>query len=259
MQCLAHGRTRCKCLHGRGPATGRGNDKSQDAIVGYRLSPECSVYPLGGGKSLIIPVDVCLTTPGFAISIRRPAFCPNGTRARLARFEDPKCGAGSQKLSSRLGLIDVHNGNLYQCMSTGLASQDRKERFESVMFWCDGFGSITPPTILPPKLPPTPAWISTPWDINYPKTDTCTNLTVPKLLIHSPGICSDGRFSNVAFYPRRNCDGPPHLIKDTLYMERELELGRIMTIEGTSSIAFLCDGLNMNTLPLPESLAHTFI
>ena len=111
-----------------------GSDEPQDAVVAYRLTPKCSVRPLGGEKTLNIPVDACLTTPGYSLSIRRPAFCPNGTRARLARFEDPTCGAGSRELTSKLELIDVHDGNLCQYMSTGLGSEDAREMFRSIMF-----------------------------------------------------------------------------------------------------------------------------
>ena len=152
-------------------------------------------------------------------------------------------------------------------MSTGLASQDNRGPFGSIMFWCDEFGPTTPQTILPPKLPPTPAWILMLWEEPYirnPETYTCVNLTIPMVLVHTTGICSDGCFANMAFYSGSNCDDPPHLVKDTLYMKRGKEFYGTLAIDGTSSIALLFDGLetqvrNVNALPPPQSLPRVVI
>lgn len=214
-----------------------------DAVVIGHLFPACNGQRVGGHKPLNVPVDRCLTTPGFGLEIKTAAVCANGTRAKLARFEDKKCGYGN--ISEIWGLVDVADSDIGACMPTGKADGGE---IRSVSFWCDGVkksspeddekekepdtnapkaGSVSESACMPGKAP----------FFNHPKTDTCVNLQTSKMRVYSAGICANGTQSALALYEDKSCVGAP-----TLKEVKEEDTKSCMDLDGISSFAFYCTG-----------------
>jgi hypothetical protein len=215
-----------------------------DAVVVGHLFPACNGQRIGGHKSLTVPVDRCLTTPGLGLEIKTAAVCSNGTRARLARFEDKKCGRGI--LSETWGLVDIADSDVGACMPTGMAEGGE---VKSVAFWCDGVqtksspeddeeekepdtkkpkaGSVSEAVCVPGKAP----------FFSHPKTDTCVKLRTSKLRIISAAICENGTKSTLALYEDKLCLGDPKIVKI-----KKKDTKSCMDLEGISGFAFYCTG-----------------
>jgi hypothetical protein len=71
-----------------------------DGAVVSHLFPACNGKRVGGPKVIQVPVDRCMTTPGFAVEIKKAAVCANGTRAQvlLIRFPLPSASGVIEKV-----------------------------------------------------------------------------------------------------------------------------------------------------------------
>jgi len=221
-------------------------DAPIDAVVSGHLFPACNGHRVGGKKYLNVPVDRCLTTPGFGLEIKTAAVCANGTRAQWARFENKKCGYGT--LSEKYGLVEIKDADIgaESCLETGVIGAE--EKISSVAFWCDGVKKSSPED--EPKKPENPdkskkgsvsesaCMVGKAPTFNHPKTDTCVNLRTEKMKIYSAGICENGTQSTLALYEDKGCVGTP-----ATFLEIKEENARTcMDLSGTSSFAFYCTG-----------------
>lgn len=222
------------------------DEQPTDGVVIGHLFPGCGGRRVGGHKPLTVPVDRCLTTPGYGLQIKTAAVCANGTRAPIARFSDSKCGYGT--LSETYPLLSVTDRDLGRCLSMGVAGD--KEKVNSVAFWCDGVkktspeddekekepedadksrkGSVSESACMPGKAP----------FFNHPTTDTCVNLRTSKMKVYSAGICANGTQSTLALYQEKACVGEPTTFLDI----KEEDTKSCMDLEGVSSFAFYCTG-----------------
>lgn len=229
-------------------------ESPSDAIVVGHLFPACNGQRVGGHKPLTVPVDRCLTTPGFGLEIKTAAVCSNGTRARLARFDDKKCGYGT--LSELYGLIDVADSDIGGCLPTGSIGDDKT--ISSVAFWCDGVkksspeddkkekdgndsekskakaGSVSESACIPGRAP----------FFNHPNTDTCVNLRTSKMKVYSAGVCANGTQSTLALYNDKSCVGAPKFLD-----VKEEDTKPCMDLDGVSSFAFYCTGEGIEGSP----------
>lgn len=229
------------------------SDKTTDGVIIGHLFPECNGQRVGGHKAHTVPVDRCVTTPGFGLQIKTAATCADGTRAQLARFSDKKCGYGT--LSEKYGLIDIADSDIDGCISTGLMGEE--EKISSVAFWCEGVkksspeddekekepentqkpkaGSVSESACVPGKAP----------FFNHPKTDTCVNLRTSKMKVLSAGICANGTQSTLALYKEKSCAGVPTTFMDI----KDEDTKSCMDLSETSSFAFYCTGEGIEGSP----------
>jgi len=224
-----------------------------DAVVIGHNFPECGGHRVGGFKSLNVPVDRCLTTPGFGLEIKKAAVCANGTRAQLARFPEKKCGYGV--LDEKYGLVDISDEDVGEgsCLQTGVTDDGQ---VKSVAFWCDGVKKTNPEDDVkePEKEKEDKSHTGTTSEsacmagkapfFDHPKTDTCVNLRTEKLMIFNAGICRNGTQSTLALYSEKSCGGAP-----TLRDVKEDDTNTCMDLTGMSSYAFYCTGEGIQRSP----------
>jgi hypothetical protein len=216
------------------------------------LGPVCNSKPAGSKKPIIVPSDRCLSTHGFSLRLLTPAVCANGTRAKWARFEGPKCNYG--EITFEDGLLDIEDTDLRECKEMGWAG-NREVKIGSMSFWCDGFGDVKRPDPNAPPVEEKPkpragsvsesACTGKAPFFRHPKTDTCMNLSTQKLKIFSSGICEDGTPGRWAKYEDEDCTGSP---SETVDVGDEL-LERCLNVEGTKSFAFWCTGDGLGSPP----------
>jgi hypothetical protein len=234
-----------------------------DAVVVSHLFPACNGHRAGGHKARHVPVDACLTTPGFGMRIMTPAVCANGTRALWARFSDGKCNKGV--VDPVYGLKEIRDADVGECLST---AADEGENIRSMSFWCQGFkstpfegdggeggegkGKDDEPA---EKLKPAPGSVSesacmvgkAPF-FQHPKTDTCTDLQTAKMKIFSTGVCADGKRARMALYETKGCAGEPKELKSV----PDSTLKTCWDLQGRKSFAFWCTGEGLGEAPVED-------
>ncbi|KAF4632364.1 hypothetical protein G7Y89_g5755 [Cudoniella acicularis] len=235
------------------PAEFKTTGAAQSGTIETHPGPLCDgelIAVDGSTRPINLPVDRCVIMLGQGLRITKPAICPNGTRAKLARFEGWKCNFGEVTFAD--GLLDIRDEDIGQCKTRGNVGK-RVGRVQSMSFWCDGFGHVErpmPPQIAPPK--PRAGSISesacqfnkAPF-FRHPKTDTCLNLSTQKLKIFSAGICANGTQALWAKYSKKDCAGSP---TEVVEVENNM-LMKCLDVEGTFSFSFRCAWEGMVAAP----------
>lgn len=190
--------------------------------------PGCNGDTKLGDSSWTMAPDTCLkVSTSTTFRILEPAICPNGTRAKLARYEGRDCNYGEVTLPG--GLAEVTDDNLNKCQNVwieGHASNATHASIASFGFFCDGrkgdrpdedeeesrerWGSVSMNTCPVGRDPPRAPTFS------HPLPGACSAiLTSERLEIFFPATCSDGSQSKLAtWYGTRMCEGDYHEIRD---------------------------------------------
>lgn len=232
--------------------------------------PGCSdESPLGGGESWSLPGDDCLkVSTSTSFRILEPAICPNGTRAKFARYEGRDCNYG--KVTVQGGLEEVTDDDLNACQSISMEGHKSNATHASLAsfgFYCDGrkgdddgetkaeWGSVSTNTCPRGRDPP----VRSP-TFNHPMPGQCSAiLRTERLDIFSPATCSDGSQAKLAkWYGTRTCKGDydevvdvtDELMRECFFVNREEH----------SSFAFWCpeNGAGRSTGRLSVWLALLF-
>jgi len=214
------------------------------------------------------------------IKIQNPPICPNGTRARLARFESTdqtdweytqsKCNGG--ELTFEQGLVDINDQDIGKCITVENMALTRGGTADAkgIMFHCDGVLSNpdkdtnkknqtqTPHAIVshnhckiypswnghePPRRPTT--YIDIP-------LDTCTNLhdRQPLHLLKTP-TCEDGSDPLMATWQTLNCPGMPDRVAG-ISPSLGLQCKEFHGTDDTASYSFWCDQDKYRRLARPK-------
>lgn len=117
-----------------------------NGLIRHYFTPACTDRTWGQQgiePPRTLPIDRCLTTPGYGIELVSPGYCANGTRAQWARFKGPKCNRG--EVMSSDGLLDVPDSDIgNKCLSLGQVGTV-EGKVGSMAFWCDGLRDVENP------------------------------------------------------------------------------------------------------------------
>lgn len=208
--------------------------------------------PLGGPNTWSMPPDHCLkVSTSTSFRVLEPAICPNGTRAKLARYEGRDCNYGEVTIPG--GLMDVSDDDLDVCQSVsvdGFSSNATYASIASFGFFCDGrkadrpddeedepkekWGSVSLNTCRRGSDPPrAPTW-------DHPLPGECSAiLTSERLDIYFPATCSDGSEAKLAtWHGNRMCKGDYDEIKEIT--DDMIQDCFFVDQESHSSFAFWC-------------------
>ncbi|KAK4170461.1 hypothetical protein QBC43DRAFT_374728 [Cladorrhinum sp. PSN259] len=274
---LGHRDATPKILHQSNGVGGGGVVKGD---VQYVTGSSCKDGERGFGAWSNGPDDCSwpYTTFGFhSIRITNPLICPNGTRARIARYEDTrksdrtyKCNGGKMTLVD--GLMDVNDDDLGKCISVRGLSLLRggTANAKGIMWYCDGFPSLDntddhgnaapPPKQDSKNLNPNALVSHNACEINTysygqnsgaaeerPTTwmevplDKCMNLFNgrPLRALRTP-VCPDGKEAMLAKWSTSNCPGMPDSVAGF-----QAGLGEVCRTfhgrDGSGSYEFWCD------------------
>ncbi|KAK3991280.1 hypothetical protein QBC44DRAFT_55939 [Cladorrhinum sp. PSN332] len=216
------------------------------------------------------PHDDCswpVTTWGFnAIRITNPPICPNGTRARLTRFEDTgesdwayrrnKCNHG--KITFVDGLVDVNDYDLNRCIRVQGMSLLRggTANAKGIMWYCDGLSltdapeekkSMNPNALVSHNACQPNGYGGPREAVRRPTTwmevplDKCMSLTnhQPLRTLRTP-VCPEGTEAMLATWSTSNCPGMPDSVAGFT-----AGLGSVCKTfhgrDGSASYSFWCD------------------
>lgn len=227
-------------------------DKAADATVEtYPLFGCNNETMLGGPKTWSMPPDHCLkVSTSTSFKILEPAVCPNGTQAKLARYEGRDCNYGEVTIPG--GLVEVSDDDLDVCQEVGIEGFSSNATYASIAsfgWFCDGrkgdrpdekdepkekWGSVSLNTCPRGRDPPrAPTW-------DHPLPGQCSAiLTSERLDIVFPATCSDGSEAKLAtWHGNRMCEGEydeiqeitDDMMKECFFVDREVH----------SSFAFWC-------------------
>lgn len=162
-----------------------------------------------------MPPDDCLkVSTSTSFRIVEPAFCPNGTRAKLARYEGRDCNYGEVTING--GLVEVTDDALNICQSInveGHRSNITHASIASFGFYCEGRRSDTPreqpgstsQNTCPRGSDPP---VRNPSYEHYKPGQCSAILRTERLDIFSRATCSDGSEAKLAkWYGDRMCRG----------------------------------------------------
>lgn len=158
-------------------------------------------------KPEILAADKCIQTTGRGIQISKPALCPSGKRARIARFSDSNCDTPLEQKS----IIKVYNSEINSCLGTEI-SEVNPERINSVAFHCRGFETkLEDPNQAQIYTDSSPPACGSSKELRYeiPKTvavDTCVQLPYANIQINRRPTCPDGTRARFARFADTSCE-----------------------------------------------------
>lgn len=197
--------------------------------------PSCNgAIRLGKKHRWSMAPDSCLSvSTSSSFRIDEPALCPNGTQARLARYEGRGCNGGM--VTAEDGLVDLTDGDFGQINSGSKCFEitpdsviDNKGvvSYASFSFFCDGRTTTTTTggeTKPPPSAPADqtkkgsvshnicPARSDSPLRapmFRHPLPDVCMNLPAGQpLKLLSVAVCPGGSDALLATWSGRDCPG----------------------------------------------------
>jgi hypothetical protein len=230
-----------------------------DGIVDIRK--ECNDGPKFhriGQTQRTVPVDKCITTMSNTLTIIRGATCPDGSRAKLARFENIMCNGG--RISNNFGLIDILDKDIgvNTCLSSNTLGHP--DEIRSIAFWCDGIPetTLTPIQGLFTKEgcgpDNKPSLRATAYQRALPDTCHPMNLLNPRRFsILIPAVCKNGSTATLALYKDQRCGGSPNQFSE-LGPET---LNQCLSFNSMGSWAFYCEGVPteapLRTVPPPKA------
>jgi hypothetical protein len=234
-----------------------------NATVETFTLPSCNgAIRLGKKHRWSMAPDSCLSvSTSSSFRIEEPAICPNGTRARLARYEGRGCNGGV--ITAEDGLVDLgdddlsknNNGKCFEIRPDSVV--DKKVGYASFSFFCDGRtakggegdgepagsldktkkGSVSH-NICPVRgdsRPRAPTF-------GHPLPDTCMNLpTRQPLKVLSVATCPDGSEARLATWSGRDCPG---IVPGALEPVADDQIDACMLWDDSNDIsyAFWCTG-----------------
>lgn len=188
---------------------------TEGSILTYPI-PGCSDESImGGGETWSLPPDDCLkVSTSTSFRILEPAICPNGTRAKLARYEGRDCNYGEVTING--GLVDVTDDDLNTCQYISVDGHRDNATHASIAsfgFYCEGKkgeipkerpGSTSENTCPRGRDPP----VSSPSYDHLSPGQCMAILTTERLDIFRKATCSDGSEAKLAkWYGDRMCRG----------------------------------------------------
>ncbi|OIW22516.1 hypothetical protein CONLIGDRAFT_220482 [Coniochaeta ligniaria NRRL 30616] len=203
------------------------------------------------------------------IRITQPPICPNGTRARLARFENTgesdwayqkgMCNGG--RITFTDGLIDINDDDIEKCISVENLALTRGGVADAKghMWYCDGLeiGSSrdkakdreTPNAIVSHNVCPDRGWHRTgePKILERPPTffdvptEACIDLPRSQdIRLVKAAVCADGSTPMMAKWRGLGCQGMPDSVAG-VFAGPGLYCKSFDNSDGGSSYSFWCD------------------
>jgi hypothetical protein len=199
--------------------------QSTNGVVENHLFIECTSR--GALETTSAPVDTCVRTPNWGLTIKTAAICANGTRALFMRWTDDECGYGT--MDPDYGLVPMHDG---VCLNS--------KKVESIAFWCDGVKDTRAEGDLSKKGSASEGVCEAgiPLFYTHSKADTCVNLETGKLRVSHMAVCGNGTQSTLALYEGADCFGAPSEFR--ALTDEDME--DCIDVEGSRSYAFYCTG-----------------
>jgi len=235
----------------------------------------------------VIPANVSVwpyaATTFSHLRLDNAPICPNGTRARLARYEDTgesdlayargKCN--NFQFTFRDSLVDINDQDIGACINVRklLLSRGGVGNTKGIAFYCDGPGideatrkqnqaQVTKQGVVSHNEcapdttrwhtpgEPKPARRATTW-FEVP-VETCVNLrNRENLALRKLPECADGSAPLMAVWPEAGCKGMPPKIGGVMARLGESCRG-FYGGDGSASYAFWCDSYGTRRLEAPE-------